>query len=346
MKRLVVKLSALVALITIFILPLTISASAASAYDVSDFAFKTVRDNSEIVVFDNQSLNLMSKRMRVISDEEKLNKILAQCNVPNAAHLDTVKKLAENFDAIAGVTSSTEYIKVDKNGNQTVMSKSECLKAVEGKNYSKGDGRESENHYMYISTIIIQISKEYQPQGTYCVISSALWLKSPTLRARDAFSVGSRFITWEGINSGNYEGRLFYDLEQKNYATGQRSVTELAEEKVPGPKKVLDEEGFFFEFLLPKNSYSTVNSLGVKNGIDMTYSNINIVISGMGKVIYPDVSQNISVTSTYAHMRLGIDLDFEFTWDAEGWGVSVPFKFKIFEDEYLFYFPFEYFPNI
>lgn len=36
MKRLVVKLSALVTLITIFVLPLTISASAASAYDASD----------------------------------------------------------------------------------------------------------------------------------------------------------------------------------------------------------------------------------------------------------------------------------------------------------------------
>lgn len=46
MKRLVVKLSALVTLITIFVLPLTISASAASTYDVSDFAFKTIRDNS------------------------------------------------------------------------------------------------------------------------------------------------------------------------------------------------------------------------------------------------------------------------------------------------------------
>lgn len=347
MKRLVVKLSSLVTLITIFVLPLTISASAASAYDTSDFAFKTIRDNSEIVVFDNQSLNLMSKRMRIVSDQEKFSKVMEECNISNAARLNIVKNLANNFDAVAGIFSSTEYVKVDENGNQIVMEKADCLKAVaESQNNVSSGTIVSDNGYMQMGTLVIQVSKDFQSQGTCCVISSALWLTPPRFRSRDAFSVGSRFITWEGIDSGKFEGSLFYDLEQKNYVTGQRSVNELLEEPIPGPKKVLDEEGFFFEFSLPKNSSSTINSSGIKNGIGMTYSNINIVIGGYGKVIYPTVPQNISVTSTYVHIRLGIDLGLEFTWDGENLGVSVPFSFKILEDEYLYYLPFEYFPNI
>lgn len=130
-------------------MPLTIPASAVNAYDVSDFAFKTIRGNLEIVVFDNQSLNLMSKRMRLVSDQEKFSKVMEECNIPNAARLNIVKNLANNFDAVSGVSSSTEYVKVDKNGNQTVMNKSDCLKAAaESKNISTLGDMVSDDEYM------------------------------------------------------------------------------------------------------------------------------------------------------------------------------------------------------
>ena len=87
--------------------------------------------------------------MRLVSDQEKFSKVMEECNIPNAARLNIVKNLANNFDAVSGVSSSTEYVKVDKNGNQTVMNKADCLKAAaESKNISTLGDMVSDDEYM------------------------------------------------------------------------------------------------------------------------------------------------------------------------------------------------------
>lgn len=349
MKRLVVKLSALVTLITIFVLPLTISASAASAYDASDFAFKTIRDNSEIVVFDNQSLNLMSKRMRIVSDQEKFSKVMEECNISNAARLDIVKNLANNFDAVAGIFSSTEYVKVDENGNQIVMEKADCLKAVaESQNNVSSGTIVSDNGYMQIATLVIQVSKDYQPQGTCVFLSGALWLQPPSTRRRDAHSIGSRFITWNAKNSGSYEGILTYYETITDY-TGASIVrtTEEIDKPIEGPTEILDPEGFYFEIPLPVDRVSPTDQYGNKIDMDIMYSNICSTIGGWGKIALPTVQQNVSVTSKYVHVQTGVDLGFDFKWDSDdGPGIDYFIDLSWVKKNYYHYFPFVYFPNI
>ena len=349
MKRLVVKLSSLVTLITIFVLPLTISASAASAYDKSDFAFKTIRDNSEIVVFDNQSLNLMSKRMRIVSDQEKFSKVMEECNISNAARLDIVKNLANNFDAVSGVSSSTEYVKVDKNGNQTVMNKADCLKAVaESKNNTTSGYTVSDNGYMQIATVIIQVSKDYQQQGRCVFLSGAEWLKEPAMRVRDAYSIGSRFVIWDSKDSGSYEALLCYDKTTHNYSGIPSVKTESKDETFDKPSKVLDVEGFFFELPLPGDIISLPDSNGNKVGSDIFYSNITCTIGGWGRVNLFTLPQQISVTSRYVHMQLALDIGFSFEWAIGSGipGVVATGVLSFAEKAYDHYMSFEYFPNI
>ena len=349
MKRLVVKLSALVTLITLFVLPLTIPASAVNAYDVSDFAFKTIRDNSEIVVFDNQSLTLMSKRMRLVSDQEKFSKVMEECNIPNAARLNIVKNLANNFDAVSGVSSSTEYVKVDKNGNQTVMNKADCLKAAaESKNISTPGDMVSDDEYMRIATVVIQVSKDYQPQGTCVFLSGVEWLEEPAMRIRDAYSIGSRFVTWDSKDSGSYEALLCYDKTTYNYSGIPSETIENIEVTFDEPSEVVDVEGFFFELPIPGDTISPPDSNGDKVGSDIFYSNITCTAGGWGRVSLFTLPQQISVTSRYVHMQLSMDIGISFDWEfgSTAPGVTVSGVLTLFDKEYDLYMSVEYFPDI
>lgn len=196
--------------------------------------------------------------------------------------------------------------------------------------------------------MVIQVSKDYQPQGTCVFLSGVEWLEEPAMRIRDAYSIGSRFVTWDSKDSGSYEALLCYDKTTYNYSGIPSETIENIEVTFDEPSEVVDVEGFFFELPIPGDTISPPDSNGDKVGSDIFYSNITCTAGGWGRVSLFTLPQQISVTSRYVHMQLSMDIGISFDWEfgSTAPGVTVSGMLSFLDKEYDLYMSVEYFPDI
>lgn len=315
MKIFFMKIISILCCVLFAFLPLSIPAFALELYDdVDDFAKIINIDNVEKIVLDSESLDNMSRKMKRLSDREKVDMLLERFDMELFQSTKQYNEMIDNFDDIESISASMAYIKVDEYGNQTVISKEECLKALKSESVLQRAGsisdifetveRESSNGYMLQTIMAIYDRKE--PKGTYGITCSSKWLKTPMVRTVDAMSISSRELKWSK-NIEDYAGLAGYDRTTRTH--NGNSITEKTEQVLVELKEPLyydEEKGVAYKWYLPVNTSYVSGGYGVSN----SYSEFGTIITGKARVKdYNKNNQMISVDYRYLHVQMKIDID-------------------------------------
>lgn len=352
MKKTLQKAICILSCILFSLLPLSVTAFATESYDIDSFANVTCVDNVEKIEISETSLNKMSRRMINLSDEEKVDAILEQFNVKNLKGTKHYNELVNDFDEIGTINGSIAYMKVDEAGNQTIMSKKDCLAAVEAENsqqkLSTGsviDSNSQKSKNGYLMQVIIVVYLKNEPKGTYFVLCSSEWLKLPVFRSKDAISVSSREMKWDTSTLENFEGYCGYDKTTTIYDNNiitYRNTESIAEVPMQMPENPNANEGFYYTWNLP-NDYTTVVA---GNGVTCSYSNLVATVIGKARVQnYGNTSQMLSVDYRYLHIQGGInlkDLVFDMVFEKSKWYVAVIKNLTVVKKEYDFAHSWDY----
>lgn len=345
MKRFFMKMISILGCVLFAFLPLSMSAFALELYDdVDDFASVINVNNIETITLDNESLDNMSRKMNRLSNEEKVDLILKRFDIETLKSTKQYDQIMGNFDDVKFISASTAYIKVDEFGNQTVMSKEDCLREVKEEKSSLQKTRsisdvweegEKESSNGYMMQRIISIYNVNDPKGTYTILCASKWLNTPMIRLIDAMSVSSKEMKWSE-NVEDYSGLAVYDKTTRNHnGNSITENTEYVEVDLKTPLMYDANKGFSYKWDVPSNTSYVSGGYGVSN----SYTNFATLILGKARVInYNTVSQMISVDYRYLHVQVQTDVKnivFELIQNKEQkWYITLAKYFSLFQKNY------------
>ncbi len=341
MKRFFTKVISILCCVLFAFLSSSLPVFASTSYDVDDFANVIYVDNEEIVILDSKSIDNISRKMIRLSDQEKADIIFESFNIELLKATKQYNDLVNHFDDIRSINVSTAYIRVDKHGNQTIISKEECMKAVEyektlQKTNSTSDGwedseTESSNGYMMQRIIAIYTG---DPKGTYSVFCISKWLKTPLVRVVDAMSVSSREMKWSE-NVEDYSGLAVYEKTTRNH--NGNNITENTEPIYIDLKKPLyynTNKGFAYEWDLPSNTSYVSGGYGVS----YSYAEFGTIIAGKCNVIdYNNHNQMISLDYRYLHVQVSVDPEkiiYDIVVENKKWYISLIDNMSLIQKNY------------
>lgn len=271
---------------------------------------KILADGTVLKTINNSNLRkIQSKSLNGAYDEAK--NIMEELGIKINQNLESHKKVLECVNNASSISVISQYIKIDKNGVQTVLSEEECMKNMEQDKISavlnslSADGVDniSEDGYMQQEIAVISIANK---PGTYIIIGQHEWLKDPSTRLTDAYSLYSPDLRWSNIKTNLYCKVLSYT--KKDYIYGDE---EVYEEEMIDPK-VLDT-GVYYSVELPRGAGSHTICTDI-------YVQIFATAELQSK---SNLNQTMTVYSKYVHDELGVALDFGWTVGSSLPGVTI-----------------------
>ncbi len=314
-------LSIITAILFLGIFPITSFAMSESYLSREIINTKILADGTILKTINNSNLKkIQSKSLARGYDEAK--NIMQELGIKINENLESHKRVLECVNSARSISVISQYIKIDKNGVQSIMSEEECFKSMEierdrvsvaTKNLAyDGNEKEHENGYMRQSIVVIYSG---EVMGEYIIIGQHEWLMEPVSRGMDAFSLYSKDLDWyhEGQNAysktegyTNYEEEWYYSCEDP----------------------VINEEGVYYTTHLP------IDINGNK------FINIWFQIIAKARVHdYDDLTQILSVGSKYAHSQIGIAIGCGWSSGSKP-GVSL--VGTIYEKDYYINFTWNY----
>lgn len=269
--------------------------------------------------------------------ETKLKEIFSAMSFQlNNAQFAQVQKVVALSD-IGNIRVNTAYVKVDENGQQTLVSEQEAMKearseslrlargitepalspaaqlAAEGGH--SGTPVTSPDGYMKMQIAVIY-TPNYHGTGTtigrYVVLGSCQWLKYIVTRAVDAIALMAKNFSWDNIGYNSYA--LLATYNRYEYLSGQlQSITPVTESKDESQAMTSVTQGVFFEYNLPNNAYMI--------GTSYQYSDFAFLITGIGSVDeHHNPDKEITVGFQYVHARNALSISPTYTF---GTGLSL-----------------------
>lgn len=236
-------------------------------------------------------------------------------------------------DEAAGISVSTEYYKVDDNGELILMKKEDCLREAEAVRQEEWDRilndsvtplssttnnnvnvSTSSDGYMKITTSATYISpgSASGAKGWYYMQGAFEWLTMPGDRKIDAVSLYAQDCAWS-VNDGDYYSTFYHTAET---ATG--GIHEFTTQKTSSQGE-MKPEGIFFTWQLPISTY-----VASPTGATFIVRSMKAYIRGKARVREYSSSRSFNLFSKYEHLKTSVSVNTDFTWSTSGWpGVSV-----------------------
>lgn len=268
---------------------------------------------------------------------------LDTCEEGSALYDDLRDMLAQGTE----LTVSSKYLKIDEaTGAQQVIPKDQCIREANAVNlkkeaelanriYSEGSNvrlasarsletgsteNTSSDGYMHLFLAYISVPEE----DLYLFGGTAKWLTMPGKRGRDAISLYCSDISWEN----EFLATIDYYKKVNSVVSGVEEGPEH-EDWDSGKANVM-VDGFYYDFYLPKDYYSS--------SYNEYYTNYSISITGGGKVKYPSTLRNFNLYMNYAHTRQNL-FEVELSWNVGIFGVSITDKLFTESTNYTYSLP-------
>lgn len=311
MKNLFKKLlSIITAILFLGIFPITSFAMSKSYLSREIINTETLADGTVLKTINNSNLKKVQNKSLASGYDEAKN-IMEELGIKINENLESHKKVLECVNSARSISVISQYIKIDKNGVQTVLSEEECIKKIEQDKaltvlnnlWFDGVDNISEDGYMQQGIAVIYTGEE---PGKYVIIGQHEWLKDPSTRLTDAYSLYSPDLRWPNIKTNSYCKVLSYT--KKDYIYGDE---EVYEEEMIDPK-VLDT-GVYYSVELPRGAGSHTICTDI-------YVQIFATAELQSK---SNLNQTMTVYSKYVHDELGVALDFGWTVGSSLPGVTI-----------------------
>lgn len=314
-------LSLITAILLLGIFPITSFAMSKSYLSREIIHTETLADGTVLKTINNSNLKkIQSKSLDGDYDEAK--NIMQELGIKINENLESHKKVLECVNSARSISVISQYIKIDKNGMQTVLSEEECFKSMEierdrvsvaTKNLAyNGNEKVHENEFMRQSILVLYLG---EVMGEYLIIGQHEWLMEPISRGMDAFSLYSKNLDWY------HEGQNAYCKTE-----GYKNYEEEWYDSYEDP--VINEEGVYYTTHLP------IDINGNK------FTDIWFQIIAKARVHdYDDLTQILSVGSKYAHSQIGIAIGCGWNSGSQP-GVSL--VGAIYEKDYYINFTWNY----
>lgn len=295
------------------------------------------------------------------SDTEKLKELFSalDLNLSDAQFETAVKDL--KLEHIENIYVETTYSKEDLKGKQTLISKDEAMQVAEQekkdllsgdtirKAATVSDTQPLSNHggnmiYSPDGCVKQQIAVVYTPNyhgtgttiGRYVVFATCQWLKAPTHRSKDAFSLCSSDFKWENIDYNNPSYSLVVSYTEFVYDSNSNLVSQetLNDTYDDHSVTVSEYQGVFFEYNLPNN----------KILMPIIYGDFLFFIAGVCEVDdYDDPTQNISVGTRYIHLKKVLTFSASYSMTSIGLSVSEKFNPVNYDTSYKWNYAMDYY---
>ncbi len=329
----------------------TADTEAASQLQASDFVAHSQdgKENKSFISKENLTELKSGLEKRKMSKSEIYKEVYLELGYSN----EEIEKIGQQeinllMESSSEITVNQQYLSVDKNGNQVILSKEECLKAADAVNaerelqtqqlvlqthndqFFSQENADSTivaaavaggNHgfqedtidYMKITTRSDYLipSEQNNEQGWFNFSASFVWLTSPIQAFTDGFSLYANCCAW----SANY-----YDIYSKeSYDMGHMSISgenqvfssEHFENEKYNIDRVVNPSGVYYTYALPKNSSYYDPYIGLL--ISHTVNDLTYYIRAKARV--NNIAEpGFNLFSRYEHLHKSVDVSTSFGW--------------------------------
>lgn len=270
------------------------------------------------------SIKRLNARIKGKSKIELADEILSDLGMSERFIKNVPSERKEELALTTNIYKVTEYIRVNKDGKEILISKNEYDNAPKDNDFNnlnrspateewlvEDDGLDS----LFIRTLLIYKDDKYVP-GKYAIFGVYEYKHMPFWRGTDVLSISGDHLIFE---RSSFVASAVYTETSND--TGSRVIIE--DYDVNTIKKATDIELFLnaiaFKYDLPNNYiYNTPEGSGTVT----TYSDLSVSVFVTAVVDDSTTQRRFSVFFNYFHQKVGLG-DFCVSVDVEGISVSV-----------------------
>ena len=352
------------ALAVLFLSPTKAYAETASGLQVSDFVSHSEQNNEYTSFISNQNLAEIKSSLEksAMSKTDMYKEIYQELGYSNE-EIDKIgiEEINLIMESSIAITVTQQYLSIDEDGNQVVLSKEECLAAANAVNAKREselqkrflqvqsnqfsgqeeasvtegtvtDGNDDNdawaiddtNGYIKITTRsdYINPSTVNGQQGWYNFSATYEWLAAPSQAYTDAFSIYAAGCAWSAGSTDIYS-KMSYNYYDLDVYNGETEENYgYNEQERYTQDRTVQSTGVYYTYSVPE-SYSY---LDVYIGLYFSHqiSNLTYYIRAKARVSNYTVPQSFNVYSRYEHLTKSFNVSVSFDWSIGSWpGVSV-----------------------
>lgn len=274
-----------------------------------------------------------SAKIKNQSEQETAREIMRQLGMAerdiqmiNDTYLDMI------YNAIT-IQSNMTYGKIDKNGMETPMEKSECLEAAKQVNLQKQNQNlragtatlsleidsPTEERDTYFQKCLYILETKNMPKGTLGILCGFAWLNSPLYRCLDAitlscldvdFKSGSEFLAFSAVQ--NTQSLTNPNIKKTENIMEEYDYSQLS------AKEMLIKGGHYhaFKYNLPNDLLTQV--------INTCYEDMSFLVMMNAAPVHVTLPTDFTITASYFHQYVGIEVDIGFNMNDESIDVAFP----------------------
>lgn len=244
------------------------------------------------------------------SNLEVVDDILRAAGVSDVYISEIPEKIKMEIYNSKAVNINVQYGKIDENGNETIMSKEDCLReanALEEKKIKEGDlvTTESQGIYQensltdaYFEKFILCNERSDLEKGAFATIVVYTWLSMPLVRGNDVVGILSERLVFNISDIS-----VIYSYEKTVNNNGNKTTERLTFSETYDDLKNTEKLSYAPHYVayvadLPNNSSNPFTDLYV------TYNNYGILIAAPAVVDEPSSTLNFNVYGEYHHQTI------------------------------------------
>lgn len=306
--------------------------------DISEIGSCVLRTNTsykETSVLDNKT---MSKILSLDgSNVDKCEEIFENIGIKYIEGSSKQQEIVQNLDNIKRITSSASYVKICEDGTQVLLSEKQCLDEISKTNEindnngisrssiisDNAEPKTSDNGYMKMV-----VGYFYKGNGYFTIASQWEWLKEPTCRFKDAFSLFTTEMIWNNTGTKSYERVIYYTRESNGL--GKEDVVESSSED-----PVIESSGVYYTWNLPNDAISSDDVVRNYDFMCQMWATARVQD-------YDDYTQYLDIYTTYIHKKVALIDSYSIAYNRKGVSLSLSGVSQIVKQTYTHYFGWNY----